>query len=447
MFDKLKNQFTRNSSDASDIANVEGKPGLIIQAENNTQYKIEQLLGQGGFADVYLVRELREQQPFALKIVRMWEIPVSERKEIANRFVREYECSKISSPYLVHSHNKGKHQGNPFFTMDYCSNGSLRQRIGRDMPVAAIEHIALDTLKGLSALHKQGIIHRDLKPENILFDDDQKSYLTDFGISGFLQSRMTIRNWLGHVKDLVGTLVYMPPEQLDASKAYMSMGPVTDVFAFGVLLFEMLSGGHLPFGDDADSNETVYVERVRNGNWVNLSAYADSIPEPWLDIIQKCLHPDFSVRYQQTDEILALLGNRISSSPVLPTGSEALLRIMNGDQHGKAYELSKMQRNGNKLLLTVGWYDLNNPGVNDIEIVEEFTSYISRFHATLEYSPAQNKWYIRDGQWIKKNGKFGWYNSTNGVLVNSKKIDENGCALINGDILTLGDTTIRFEAG
>jgi pSer/pThr/pTyr-binding forkhead associated (FHA) protein len=96
-------------------------------------------------------------------------------------------------------------------------------------------------------------------------------------------------------------------------------------------------------------------------------------------------------------------------------------------------------------LLTVGWYDLNNPRVNDIEIVEEFTSYISRFHATLEFSVIGSQWYLRDGQWLKKNGKFDWYKSTNGVLLNSQKVDENGLPLHKGDIITIGDTTLRFE--
>lgn len=448
MFEKIRSQLTRTtpSAEVTTATQVEGTAGLILHAEDKTSYIIEKLLGQGGFADVYLVRDCNDQKPYAIKLLRMWDIQLHERKEIMNRFTREYECSKIDSPYLVHSRCKGTYQGNPFFTMDYCANGSLRQRIGRDMSADEIERIATDMLKGLSALHKQGVVHRDLKPENILFDDTDRSFLTDFGISGFLTSRMTIRNWLGHVKELVGTLVYMPPEQLDASRAYTSMGPVTDIFAFGIVLFEMFSGGHLPFGNDADTNETAYVDRVRNGDWINLVKYADSVPEPWLNIIQTCLQPEYAERFQATDEILALLGNRISSSsPLHSSDSEAVLRIMNGDQYGKEYPLTKLQKEANKLRLTVGWYDLSNPGINDIEITEEFTSYISRFHATLEYSPDQQKWFIRDGQWLKKNGKFGWYNSTNGVLVNSKKIDENGHPLTNGDIITLGDTTIRFE--
>ncbi len=378
----------------------------------------------------------------------MWEIQPNERKEILSRFDREYECSKIDSPYLIHSYSQGLYQGNPFFTMDYCEHGSLRQRIGTSMDQKAFTRIALHTLKGLSALHKQGIIHRDLKPENILFNQKNEPLLTDFGISGFLKSRMTIRNWLGHVKAIVGTLVYMPPEQLDASKAYISMGPVTDIFAFGVLVFEMMTGGHYPFGDDSESNEREYVERVRKGAWINLDKMGHKIPGIWLEIVKGCLHPDLSRRFQQTDEILAMLGAAVTPSgkqllSPAETREQAILRVMNGDQHGKVYNLAQIAKGKN--ILTIGWYDLSNPAVNDIEIVEEFTSYISRFHATLEFSPASKMWYIRDGQWLKKNGRYDWYKSTNGVLVNSQRVDVNGLPVQEGDIITLGDTTLKFE--
>jgi serine/threonine protein kinase len=434
------------------IVRFSGEPGSRLTADDRTAYVVEQLLGQGGFADVYLVTDTRQQRPFALKLLRMWEIQPNERKEVLSRFNREYECSRIDSPYLIHSYSQGRHHGNPFFTMDYCQNGSLRQRIGKLIDPAALHRVAVDTLRGLSDLHKQGIIHRDLKPENILFNGQDASLLTDFGISGFLKSRMTIRNWLGHVKAIVGTLVYMPPEQLDAARAYTSMGPVTDIFAYGVLVFEMLTGGFFPFGNDAEQNEREYVDRVRKGQWINLDKMADRIPAVWQEVIRGCLQADMGRRYQHTDDILKVLGTTVSNKITLntATGTErptvAVLRVMNGDQHGRVYALAEMIAQKGENLLTLGWYDLNNPKINDVEIVEEFTSYISRFHATIEYSVTSLGWYLRDGQWLKKGGKFDWHKSTNGVLLNSQRVDENGLPLHPGDIITVGDTTLRFEA-
>ncbi len=434
------------------IVRFSGEPGSRLTADDRTAYVVEQLLGQGGFADVYLVTDTRQQRPFAIKLLRMWEIQPNERKEVLSRFNREYECSRIDSPYLIHSYSQGRHHGNPFFTMDYCQNGSLRQRIGKLIDPAALHRVAVDTLRGLSDLHKQGIIHRDLKPENILFNGQDASLLTDFGISGFLKSRMTIRNWLGHVKAIVGTLVYMPPEQLDAARAYTSMGPVTDIFAYGVLVFEMLTGGFFPFGNDAEQNEREYVDRVRKGQWINLDKMADRIPAVWQEVIRGCLQADMGRRYQHTDDILKVLGTTVSNKITLntATGTErptvAVLRVMNGDQHGRVYALAEMIAQKGENLLTLGWYDLNNPKINDVEIVEEFTSYISRFHATIEYSVTSLGWYLRDGQWLKKGGKFDWHKSTNGVLLNSQRVDENGLPLHPGDIITVGDTTLRFEA-
>jgi hypothetical protein len=178
---------------------------------------------------------------------------------------------------------------------------------------------------------------------------------------------------------------------------------------------------------------------------------ADRVPGVWQQVIRGCLQADMTRRYQHTDDILKVLGTRVSGKitglpaarPDRPAG--AVLRVMNGDQHGHVYPLAEMISRKGENLLTLGWYDLNNPKINDVEIVEEFTSYISRFHATLEYSVTSHCWYLRDGQWLKKSGKFDWHKSTNGVLLNSQRVDENGLPLHPGDIITVGDTTLKFE--
>jgi serine/threonine protein kinase len=419
-------------------------PGMVLQSEKRQRYTLERKLGSGGFADVFLVRN-DTQQPYALKILRLASIERSERPEILHRFEREYTCCHINSPFLVHSHDKGMQEENPYYVMDFCDDGNLELKITQGLAKQRILDIAVDVLCGLSAIHSEGIIHRDLKPANVLFRKG-KPLLSDFGISGYLKARVTVRDWMGHVKSMYGTLVYMPPEQLNSKEAFLALGPVTDIFAFGVILHQILTDGLLPFGAYSEAEEEKYLQRLRRGDWVVFNQFRHALPKPWDTIIEGCLQPNPVKRFQLTGEILSLL-NRTTSpvKPVPTTGTHWVLKVMQGDEHGRTYPLTKMAQQRKRHFLTVGWYNEQQPDSNDIGIVENYTQYVSRFHATLEYMPDQQHWYIRDGQWRTQGTKADWFLSTNGVLVNSRKIDSEGWMLLPNDIITLGDTTLRIE--
>jgi serine/threonine protein kinase len=196
-----------------------GNPGEVLVSDTLQAYRVDKKIGEGGFADVYRVHN-GAGEVFALKLLRMWKVTPEEQGEVLKRFEREITCSNINSRYLVRSYDKGTHLGNPFFLMEYCPGGNLGDLIGQQLPEPTYRNIAVRILKGLQDLHQAGIIHRDLKPVNILFNHKGEALLTDFGISGYLQSRITVRNWLGHVKKIFGTVVYMPPEQLNAPADY-----------------------------------------------------------------------------------------------------------------------------------------------------------------------------------------------------------------------------------
>ena len=118
---------------------------------------------------------------------------------------------------------------------------------------------------------------------------------------------------------------------------------------------------------------------------------------------------------------------------------------MQGEEHGRKYNLNELCKKKRSELLTAGWYDKDNPHANDIGIIENITKYISRHHATLEFDRDSQTWSIRDGQWLTIDHVSDWFLSTNGVLVNSKKVTEEGHSIVHGDIITLGDTTLRME--
>jgi len=444
------------------ISHTRLKEGEII----NNRYFIENTLGEGTFGIVYTVKLCSNSindNKFALKLLKLWEVVPYERNKVKERFIREYNCTKIGSPYLVHGFEEGKISGNPYFVMEYCPGGSLLSKIGMPWELNLAEKLAIEILMGLKALHSQGIIHRDLKPANILFDSKGCARLTDFGIAGFLNARLT-KTVFGRAKEVLGTDIYMPPEQFDRVKAFKMMGPITDIFAFGVVMFEVLTGS-LPFGDCNDSYEE-YFQRVRKGEHKDISKIRPDLPNNWIKTINLCISPDPSKRLSSVDEIFSLIGlnfqkqtqqickicnyiianlktYRCPNCQSLIKNGHIGLRIMNGEEPNRFYDISSLFSK-NIRIITIGRYEKDV--FNDISIIEnEDPPYISRYHATIEKSPNSDVLYIRDGQWRKLNDKFTWVDSRNGVLVNSKKVDNKGMPIFPGDIITIGDTTLRLE--
>ena len=119
------------------------------------------------------------------------------------------------------------------------------------------------------------------------------------------------------------------------------------------------------------------------------------------------------------------------------------LRVQNGEEIGRVYNLSNLLKFKGKNILTIGWFNDEDPFTDDIGINEHFTQYISNYHATLEYHTQECRWYIKDGQFREKNGAMGWYPSTNGVLLDGRRVSPEGAILNPDDILTIGDTTLK----
>lgn len=315
-----------------------------------------------------------------------------------------------------------------------------------------INKVATHVLQGLHHLHSSGIIHRDLKPENILFGNEKNVLLSDFGISGFLQNRSTKADWRGRVKKVFGTAVYMPPEVLDIKTSFKSVGAATDIFGFGVLMYELFTQGKLPFGDFEEFNKDkqAFFQRVKKGDFYSIRTYRQNISHNWVNIIEQCIHPDPNKRFISALEVLKHIApyQSVSShafhnhpTPQIPKGTYAL-QVMNGDEHGRIYNISNLLLKKGNRILTIGWHDKDFPYENNIPVVENYTQHISRHHATLEFD--NQGWFLRDGQWREVNGKWAWRKSTNGTLLNSRPVKSDGELIRKDDIITLGyDTTLK----
>lgn len=412
------------------------------------RYDVRKVLGEGSFGKVYAVAD-RQGQLYALKLLKLWEVPSEIRQSLTDRFDMEFETGRIDSPYLVHSVAHGMADGNPYIVMEYCPGGDLTALSAQsqlDLPL-----VATHVLCGLKALHNRGKVHRDLKPENVLVKPSGDYALTDFGISGDRNKRMTERNILGRPKQIFGTYAYMPPEQLNPRRDATVL-PTTDIFSFGVMMFQLLTG-ELPFGRLVDEGDLVpYLRHGKNHEWDRQLLRSSHEGAKWEALIDGCLVPKFQERLQNADEALRLIPMS-AARPAVQVKEEqpdfqtrivngVLLRIMQGEDYGRVYRLDDMLR-GDSAILSLGRRDVGTR--NDIAITEEQSSYISRMHCTFELDYDRGTWVVRDGQW-DKYGTRGWRRSTNGTFVNSTEVGIEGTPFAPGDIISVGDTKLRAEA-
>ena len=417
------------------------RPGDIV----DNRYTVRKSLGEGSFGAVYLVEDGRGSK-YALKLLRLWEVPAEIRQPLMDRFEMEFNTGQIDCDNLVRSLAYGTVGGNPYIVMEFCPGGDLQPFLGK--PDGHTPRICQDILIGLNALHDRGKVHRDLKPENVLFKQNGKAALTDFGIAGDRTHRMTQRNIFGKPNQVFGTYAYMPPEQATRARGGATVLPTTDIFSFGVLAYQLLTN-QLPFGTLESHNDLAeYQKRGKEGMWNRSALSYVQNGQQWTQLIEGCLHPDFKQRLQTIRDVLRLLpqsqGGVSQIQPVrmvqsyMPQQRTAgyQLRVLQGEEYGKVYNLTQLSSQGRRIL-TIG----RQQG-NSIYIKSDFSDFMSRFHCSIEQATS-GEWVVRDGQW--HNDSRQWVFSSNGTFVNSKPVGQTGYYLKAGDIIAMGDVTLRFE--
>ncbi len=412
----------------------------------NSRYRVVSSLGEGTYGHVYKVTDTAGRE-YAMKLLHLWDIPTDIRKELIERFEMEYHTGRISSDYLVHSCDSGYVDGNPYIIMEFCGGGDLTSKMGDDGTRTA--KYARDILKGLDALHANGKVHRDLKPENVLIKSNGIAALTDFGIAGDRNKRMTERNIFGRPYQIFGTYAYMPPEQVARKAGGSTVLPTTDIFSFGVLLYQLLTG-KLPFGMLNDHNDLAkYQLRSKSGDWDRTSLRRTPRGRYWEGLVDRCLEPDYKKRLQSATAALKRVPDfgEYVSEYVSQKKTEAsrdgnlgryVLKVQQGKEYGKEYNLTELFGKSTRRLLTVGRGENN-----DIQLVDFETFYTSRRHFTIEADSTMQTILIRDGQWDVERSV--WRLSSNGTYVNSSQIDQSGRTLNAGDIITIGEMTLKFE--
>ncbi|MGB1260505.1 MAG: serine/threonine protein kinase [Akkermansiaceae bacterium] len=265
-------------------------------------YEIRKLLGQGGMSKVYLAREEALNRLVALKIFNADAIDAI----CVERFYQEAQMmAQIQHPNIVSIYGQVSYGREiPCLVLEYVPGGDLRSKLSNEgsLQIMEAKRIALDVCSGLKAIHEKQIVHRDINPANVLLDENGKAKVADLGIA--LDKQIE-----GHAEGLtmtgtfVGTMAYLAPEQIAGSRNDVDVR--TDVWAVGVLLFEMLVGVP-PQG-------------------VLVSDLLGDVPAVIKPIVRKCLRRNPSDRYQDIASLQRDL-ERVSTAP--SAGRMAKLGVM-----------------------------------------------------------------------------------------------------------------------
>jgi serine/threonine protein kinase len=280
-------------------------PGQVIAA----RYRVERFVGRGGMGEVYSVFDSVLRERVALKTLLS---TTSDNPRAVRRLFSEARLARrISHPNICRVHDVGVHEEPGriderlhFLTMEFIDG----KRLGQLLRVGALElgaawRIAHQMLAGLQAVHHAGVLHRDFKSDNVMVAGHGRGLriaITDFGLAQALDEGSRAVGTEG--QERVGSVPYMAPEQILGQE----LGPETDVFCFGVVLYEMLCG-RLPFLPDGENLRETAIRRLRQ-RAVPPSSLRAGIPVALDRIVMRCLNERPRDRYADAGEVLASLG-------------------------------------------------------------------------------------------------------------------------------------------
>src|SRR6266478_1375214 len=266
------------------------------------RYQLQDPIGRGGMATIYRGRDLRMDRVVAIKVLR--EVYSTDAKFVA-RFQQEAKAaSALQHPNIVQVYDYGQTDGNYYIVMELIEGTDLRRYL-RGRGVLDVDRsviIAHDVALGLGAAHRRGIVHRDVKPQNVLVGRDGSIKLTDFGIASVYKDINAER--LTTTGMTLGTVQYYAPEQAQGE----IVNPAADVYALGIVMYEMLTG-RPPF--DGDTPVAVAMQHIQD---VPLppSQLNPNIPQPLEEIILRCLEKEPQMRFHDGSQLaraLEMLGD------------------------------------------------------------------------------------------------------------------------------------------
>jgi WD40 repeat protein len=298
------------SSAATNV--IESDPQLATTSDSRSSslpvvpgYEFLQELGRGGMGVVYQARQIALNRLVALKMVLAGQrASASERA----RFKSEAEAvARLQHPNIVQIYEIGEADGTPYFSLEYLDGGSLDRKLAENplAPTPAAQ-LLVPLARAMHAAHAQGIVHRDLKPANVLLARDGTPKITDFGLA----KRLDADQAQTRTGAVLGTPCYMSPEQ--ALGDIHNVGPATDIYSLGAVLYELLTG-RPPFRG-ASVLDTL--EQVRFDEPVSPRRLQPKVPRDLDTICLKCLHKDPVRRYETAAALADDIERLLRSEPI-----------------------------------------------------------------------------------------------------------------------------------
>ncbi len=284
-------------------------------------YELLGEIARGGMGVVFRARQLSLGRVVAVKMILRGEFAGPE--ELA-RFRQEAEAAAhLKHPNIVAIHEVGESEGRHFFSMDLIEGASL-SALTREGPVPAARaaRIVEKIARAVHHAHEKGVLHRDLKPSNVLVDGDDEPHVTDFGLAKRLRdaelgSRSQDLTLSGQI---MGTPAFMPPEQAAGQRG--AVGPASDVYALGAILYQLLAGRPPFVGADVHA----VVEQVLRGEAIAPRLLNPGIPHDLETMVLKCLEKEPEQRYASALALAEDLGRFLNHKPILAQPPSATYR-------------------------------------------------------------------------------------------------------------------------
>ncbi|MCI0710998.1 MAG: protein kinase [Chloroflexi bacterium] len=251
-------------------------------------YQIEAEIGSGGMGTVYCGLDTRTHEQVAIKHLK----PEMARADLIERFKREGAALRnLNHPNIVKMLDAVEEKGNHYLILEYLSGGDLGAVLDHEsLPVERVIKLAIEIADALTRAHHLNIIHRDLKPGNVLLAEDGTPRLTDFGIA-----HIASKNRITDTDVIVGTVDYLAPEVLSGG----TVGPQADIWAFGVMLFEMLSGER-PFEGET---LTATITAIMTAPIPDLEKLRPDTPVALVDLVYRMLARDLQSRVRSVRQV------------------------------------------------------------------------------------------------------------------------------------------------